>query len=60
MNSNYIVSVPKLKFRQNYDEWCFSAKNLLVFDGMDKYLKPPAGFEVKPAQYAKTKAKLIL
>lgn len=60
MATNYITSVPKLKGRENYDEWCFAAENLLVLDGMDKYIKPPTGFEVKPAEDAKTKAKLIL
>lgn len=60
MNSNYIASVPKLKGGENYDEWCFAAENLLVLDGVDNYIKPPAGFEIKPAEAAKTKAKLIL
>ncbi|GBP25758.1 hypothetical protein EVAR_94775_1 [Eumeta japonica] len=60
MNSNYITSVPKLKGGENYYEWCFATENLLVLDGMDKYIKPPAGFEIKPAEDAKTKAKLIL
>lgn len=60
MNSNYIASVPKLKGRENYDEWCFAAENLLVLDGMDAYIKPTAGSEIKPVEDAKTKAKLIL
>lgn len=60
MTSNYIASVPRLRGRENYDEWSFAAENLLVLDGMDKYIKPPAGFEVKPAEDSKTKAKLIL
>lgn len=60
MTANYIASVPKLKGRENYDEWSFAAENLLVLEGMDNYIKPTAGFEVKPAEDAKTKAKLIL
>ena len=60
MASNYIASVPKLKGRKNYDEWCFAAENLLVLEGMDKYIKPTADFDVKPVDDAKTKAKLVL
>lgn len=60
MATNYIASVPKLKGRENYDEWSFAAENLLVLDGMASYIKPPAGFEIKPAEDAKTRAKLIL
>lgn len=60
MTTNYIASVPKLKGRENYDEWCFAAENLLVLEGTEKYIKPTKDFEVKPADDAKTKAKLIL
>lgn len=60
MTTNYIASVPKLKGRENYDEWCFAAENLLVLEGMEKYIKPSADFEVKPVDDSKTKAKLIL
>ena len=34
MASNYVVSVPKLKGRENYSEWCFAAENFLVLEGM--------------------------
>ncbi|KOB75270.1 Retrovirus-related Pol polyprotein, partial [Operophtera brumata] len=34
MTSNYIANVPKLKGRENYDDWCFAAKNVLVLEGM--------------------------
>lgn len=60
MAVNYIQSVPKLKGRENYDEWSFAAENLLVLEGMVHYIKPIAGIELKPADDAKTKAKLIL
>lgn len=60
MTTNYIASVPKLRGRENYDEWSFGAENLLVLEGMEKYIKPTEDFEVKPVDDAKTKAKLIL
>lgn len=60
MAANYMQSVPKLKGRENYDEWCFAAENLLVLEGMIHYIKPVAGTESKAADDAKTKAKLIL
>lgn len=60
MTTNYIASVPKLKGRENYDEWSFAAENLLVLEGMEKYIKPTPDFEIKPVDDAKTKAKLIL
>lgn len=60
MTMNYIASVPRLKGRENYDEWSFGAENLLVLEGMEKYIKPTADFDIKPIDDAKTKAKLIL
>lgn len=62
MAANYIQSVPKLKGRENYDEWSFAVENLLVLEGMANYIKlePEASFESKPTEDAKTKAKLIL
>lgn len=61
MASNYIQSVPKLKGRENYDEWSFAAENLLVLEGMIQYIKTPVpGAETKTADDERTKAKLIL
>ena len=60
MAVNYLQSVPKLKGRENYDEWSFAAENLLVLEGMVHYIKPVSGTDIKPADDAKTKAKLIL
>ncbi|GBP67410.1 Retrovirus-related Pol polyprotein from transposon TNT 1-94 [Eumeta japonica] len=31
--NSYITSVPKLKGRENYNEWAFAAENLLVLEG---------------------------
>ena len=41
-NSNYIVSVPKLKGRENYTEWCFAAENFLVLEGTLNCIKQEA------------------
>lgn len=54
--SNYIASVPKLKGRDNYDEWVFAAQNFLVLEGMTGSIKKPEESDAD----AKMKAKLIL
>lgn len=61
MTTNYLVSVPKLKGRENYCEWAFAAENFLVLEGMSESIKSktiPA--EIGAAGDAKTRAKLIL
>lgn len=61
MTTNYLVSVPKLKGRENYSEWAFAAENFLVLEGMADCIKSetlPA--EIGAAGDAKTRAKLIL
>lgn len=62
MAVNYIQSIPKLKGRENYDEWSFAVENLLVLDNLVNYIKPEPGakFEEKPSDDNKTKAKLVL
>ncbi|CAK1554381.1 unnamed protein product [Leptosia nina] len=61
MAMNYLQSVPKLKGRDNYDEWSFAAENLLVLEGMIQYIKPAVpGADIKIADDERTKAKLIL
>ncbi|CAG4970927.1 unnamed protein product [Colias eurytheme] len=63
MTTNYLASVPKLRGRENYDDWCFAAQNLLVLEGMaasiQSQLKSTATAEQK-VEDAKAKAKLIL
>ncbi|CAG4939045.1 unnamed protein product [Colias eurytheme] len=63
MTTNYLASVPKLRGRENYDDWCFAAQNLLVLEGMaasiQSQLKSTATAEQK-VKDAKAKAKLIL
>ncbi|GBP71696.1 hypothetical protein EVAR_8302_1 [Eumeta japonica] len=57
--------MPKLRGRENYDEWVFAAENFLILEGMMKCIKPKldadgAAIIVSAADDAKTKAKLIL
>lgn len=40
MAANYVVNVPKLRGRENYDEWVFAAENFLILEGMMKCIKP--------------------
>lgn len=58
MTSNYVVSVPKLKGRENYQEWAFAAENFLVLEGTSNSIRVTDPKEA--AADAKTKAKLIL
>lgn len=66
MNSNYLANVPKLKGRENYDDWAFALENLLILEGADKYLKQEptnteaAASAVAATTDAKTRAKVIL
>lgn len=54
---NYVTSVPKLKGRENYDEWAFAAENFLILDGLQKCIE---GKEEDGEKIARAKAKLIL
>ncbi|CAH2109182.1 unnamed protein product [Euphydryas editha] len=59
-NSNYMVNVPKLRGRENY-EWCFAAENFLVLEGTLGCIKSELGqAPVGAVDDAKTRAKLIL
>lgn len=60
MSANYLVNVPKLTGRDNYDIWCFAAQNFLILEGMKHCVQPEIGMEIKAADDAKTKAKLIM
>lgn len=60
MSSNFLANVPRLKGRENYDDWAFAVENLLVLEGVDKYIKgetPSASGDITDA---KTRAKVIL
>ncbi|KAF2895129.1 hypothetical protein ILUMI_11045 [Ignelater luminosus] len=54
--ANYTANVPKLKGRDNYDEWVFAAENVLILEGMMKCIKE----SVESVDDAKTKVKLIM
>lgn len=58
MAGNYIVNVPKLKGRENYDEWAFAAENFLILEGVD-ITKPDKDGE-NSVDIQKAKAKLIM
>ncbi|KAG7307913.1 hypothetical protein JYU34_006528 [Plutella xylostella] len=71
MAGSYIVNVPKLKGRENYDEWAFAAENFLILEGVDINKKQPAASQTAHAAAAasttivdtdaqKAKAKLIM
>lgn len=55
--SSYIASVPKLKGRENYDDWAFAVENFLILDGLQKCLD---GTEEDTNKCAQARAKLIL
>lgn len=58
MATNFALNVPKLKGRENYDEWAFAAENFLILEGMLDSIT--VGKTVAAADDAKAKAKLIL
>ncbi|KOB52160.1 Retrovirus-related Pol polyprotein from transposon TNT 1-94, partial [Operophtera brumata] len=60
MSSNYLASIPKLKRRENFDDWAFAVENLLILEGAEKYLKEEGTEAATVAADAKARAKLIL
>lgn len=59
MAGSYIVNVPKLKGRENYDEWAFAAENFLLLDGVDINEESKEDDAASP-DLKKAKAKLIM
>ncbi|KAG5896252.1 hypothetical protein JTB14_011370 [Gonioctena quinquepunctata] len=57
MTSNLIASVPKLKVRENYDDWAFAVENYLILDGLKGCID---GTEADAVKVSQAKAKLIL
>jgi transposase InsO family protein len=55
--SSYLVNVPKLKGRENYDDWAFAARNFLVLEGIDIDALPA---DLSEADQRKAKAKLVM
>lgn len=63
MSTNYLANIPKLKGRENYDDWCFAAENVLVLEGIADAIKAALPSSATPTQIAddlKAKAKPIL
>ncbi|CAF4918321.1 unnamed protein product [Pieris macdunnoughi] len=63
MSVNYIANVPKLKGRENYDDWCFAVQNVLVLENMADKIKTQLSASASASDIesdAKAKAKLIL
>lgn len=61
MSGGYLVNVPRLKGRENYDDWAFAVENFLILEGLQGCIKDP-GAEEAPTEtkVAECKAKLIL
>lgn len=55
--SGYLVNIPKLKGRENYDEWAFATRNFLLLEGIDIDQEPAV---ITEAEQKKAKAKLVL
>lgn len=53
--SGYLVNVPKLKGRENYDDWAFATSIFLLLKGIDFEDLPTAISELE-----KKKAKLVI
>lgn len=55
--SGYLVNVPKLKGRENYDNWAFATSNFLLLEGMDIENVPAT---ISEPEMKKAKAKLVM
>lgn len=55
--SGYLVNVPKLKGRENYDDWAFATSNFLLLEGIDL---ENLSAEMSEAEMKKAKAKLVM
>lgn len=56
MSGNYSVNVPKLKGRENYDDWAFAAENFMILEGVD--VTSTTG--LTEAENKKARAKIIM
>lgn len=59
-SSSFLSNVPKLKGRENYDDWAFAAENMLVLEDADKYLMQEGDAVKSSTADARARAKLIL
>lgn len=55
--SGYLVNVPKLKGRENYDDWAFATSNFLLLEGIDLENMPA---DISETDKKKAKAKLVM
>lgn len=63
MTANYIADIPKLKGRENYEDWCFAVQNVLVLENMASAITerlPVSPTTSQTNEDAKAKAKLVL
>lgn len=57
MSSSLIASVPKLRGRENYEEWAFAAENFLLLESLQSCVN---GTETDAEKITQARAKLIL
>ncbi|KAG6456671.1 hypothetical protein O3G_MSEX009873 [Manduca sexta] len=55
--SGYLVNVPKLKGRENYDDWAFATSNFMLLEGIDLENLPAT---LSETETKKAKAKLVM
>ncbi|CAH2099257.1 unnamed protein product [Euphydryas editha] len=61
MAGNYILNVPKLKGRENFDEWAFAVENFLILEGVDINKEDDKhGGNTASVDEQKAKAKLVM
>ncbi|XP_074042626.1 uncharacterized protein isoform X2 [Leptinotarsa decemlineata] len=56
MSGNYSVNVPKLKGRENYDDWAFAAENFMILEDVDV----TSTTELTEAENRKARAKIVM
>ncbi|KAG5867500.1 hypothetical protein JTB14_007479 [Gonioctena quinquepunctata] len=56
-SNNYLVTIPKLQGRENYEKWSFAMENFLELEGLSKCID---GTETENELVAKAKAKIVL
>lgn len=50
--ASFKLSVPRLKGRENYDEWAFAAQNFLVLEGLQHCIQEPGAHGVNISETA--------
>ncbi|KAK9729312.1 hypothetical protein QE152_g15982 [Popillia japonica] len=57
MAASYLTNVPRLKGRENFDEWSFAIENFMILEGLKGCIE---GKENDEEKIAKAKAKIVL